>query len=163
SSLTIGESIPTWIRRGEETRASCSRRQGRLPPGAEERGRRVVGAGGAQSVSLSPVRKARISHKCQYNSEAGGIRGVLTDVQNRIIVEQAIKDVQRLPGATRNHFGAKDRVLVRDMGVNADGLLVIAVIPRIIGCQKTTRPYPKPLRIRRGEGAGPMDGAQGQR
>src|SRR5438128_3293067 len=69
SSLAIRESIPAWIRRGEETRDFHSRQQGRQPPGAEERGRRGVGAGGAQSVWLSPVRNARVSHKCQYNSE----------------------------------------------------------------------------------------------
>src|SRR6266702_2385031 len=50
SSLSKGESIPAWIRHTEEARASRARQQGRqLPPGAEERGRRIVGAGGAQA------------------------------------------------------------------------------------------------------------------
>src|SRR5262249_13763546 len=107
SSLTRGESIPTWIRRGEETRASRSRQQGRLPPGAEERGRRVVGAGGALSVSLAPVRQARISHKCQYNSEAMGVRRMLDNGELRFVIAQLIEHIRGIPDRRWNRFGTK--------------------------------------------------------
>src|SRR2546425_11823286 len=75
------------------------------------------------------------------------IRGMLTNLQDGVIVQEPIKDVQHLTGATRNHSGTKHGRLDRDMGVNTDRLLVVAVIPWVIGREETTGPYPKALRI----------------
>ena len=93
---------------------------------------------------------------------AVGIRRMLANLQNRVVFQQPIEDVRGLAGATRNHLGAKDGGLVGDVGVDADGLLVVAVIPWVIGRQQTAGPHAKALGIRGGEGARAMHGAQGQ-
>ncbi len=81
-------------------------------------------------------------------SIAVGIGRVLANLEDSVVFQQSIQDVQRFAWTTGDHLGAEDGVLVRDMGVDADGLLVVAVITRIVGGQQAAGPNRKELRIR---------------
>ncbi len=80
--------------------------------------------------------------------EAEGIRRMLPNFQNRVVVKQTIKDIESLARATGNDLRAEDGILVGDVGVDADGLLVITVVSRVIRSQEAAGPHAKALGIR---------------
>ena len=91
-----------------------------------------------------------------------GIRWVRTDLQNRVIFKQTIKDVEGLARAARNHLGAENGILIGDVSIDADGFLAITVISRVIGSQQAAGSDAEALGIGRGEGSHTLHGAQRQ-
>jgi hypothetical protein len=53
---------------------------------------------------------------------------MLTNLEDGVVFKQAIEDIERLARAARNDLGAENRILVGDVGIDADGFLVIAVV-----------------------------------
>lgn len=76
---------------------------------------------------------------------AMSIGRMLTNFENRIVVEQPVKDIQGFTGATGNYLSAEDRILIGDMGVDANSLLVVAIVAGVIGCQQTAGANAKTL------------------
>src|SRR5712691_3076504 len=86
------------------------------------------------------VREAMLVHKMFLRPE------------DRRVVEQSVKDVDRLADRTGNHLGVKYTVLIRDMGVDRQGLIVIAEVAWIERTQEGTGLEPEALTIGRRHG-----------
>jgi hypothetical protein len=78
---------------------------------------------------------------------AVGVRGVFANLEDGVVFKEPIQHIQGFPRTTGNHLGAEDRGLIRDMGIDANGFFIVAVIARIIGSQQATGANPKALGI----------------
>jgi hypothetical protein len=77
-------------------------------------------------------------------------------------VQQAIEHICGFAQAAGNDLGMEHAVLIRDMGIDGHGLIVIPEVAWIEGAQEGTRLEPEALPIGRGHGAIASHGAQGQ-
>ncbi len=59
--------------------------------------------------------------------------------KDRVVVEEAVEDVNGFPRGARYRTRREDRMLVRDVGINADRPVVVADVPGVKGRQKRTR------------------------
>ena len=87
------------------------------------------------------------------------VGGVFRNLQNRVVFQEAIQHIKCFAGRARNNLSAVDCVLVRNMGIDADGFPVIAIITWIVRSQEGAGAHAKSLRIRGGDVAGAMYGA----
>src|SRR5689334_11922354 len=94
------------------------------------------------------VGKAMLVHKMFLRSE------------DRRVVEQPVQDVDRFADGAGNHLRVKHTMLVRDMGVDRQGLIVIAEVARIERAQEGAGLEPKALAIGRRHGPITPHGAE---
>jgi len=127
--------------------ATLSRqRGGKRSPGAEARWGHLVWAGAAYSAALSPAQQARVSHKCQYNSEARGIRSVLNNGQVRFVVENLIQDIGGIADGGGDDFGAILRELIAAPTIEGNAFAIAKVSRERPGITHLA-PYRKALAI----------------
>ena len=82
-----------------------------------------------------------------------GVGGVLAGIEAGIVLEQAIKDVGRLPRGAGNELGGEDADPVADVGVDGDGLVVMAEVAGIVGTDQGSRRGPEALPVGGGQAA----------
>jgi len=77
-----------------------------------------------------------------------------------MVVQQPIQHIRRLAEGAGNHLGMKHAVLIGDMGVDRQGLIVIAEVARIERAEERTSLEPEALPIGRRDRPVAPDGTQ---
>jgi hypothetical protein len=112
------------------------------------------GAGRLEEASCRKIPQARHKREAQQITEAKhliriamGIHDMRPDGQLRVVLQEAIQDVERFALGTGDDLGAKDTVLVGEMRVDTHRPVIIAKVPRIKRRQQRTFADPKALAI----------------
>ena len=85
--------------------------------------------------------------------ETVGVGGVQAGIQAGVVVEQAVENVGRLPRGAGDDLGGEDADAIADVGVDGDGLVVVAEVAGVVGADEGARRRAEALAIRGGQAA----------